>query len=238
LDFQIVKGERIAQIIIVKDPTVTVTETSQLSNTTRNKGGFGSTGKYTPTNKPSATPSPIPMPTVQVQPTTAAAATAIVEHTDNEPICSIDISDDPFIDTQDVLITTKGRHPTQGLILQDSDIWDDRVTIVTCKPGTAATNVLNWRKQLKYGTLLKINNVSITSKKQAETIFSNIDKGIEVRLKIGLDGKLPMNEAQGVPMMYFDQLHTIATHLRHIQGNDHNKRINPEETKQGQNNPI
>jgi dUTP pyrophosphatase len=237
-DFDIVKGERIAQIIIVKDPMVTVKETNELSTTVRNKGGFGSTGKYTPTNKPSATPSPIPMPPVQMQPTTAAAATAIAEHIDNEPICNIDISADPFIDTQDVIITTKGRHPTQGLILQDSDIWDDRVTIVTCKPGMAATNVLNWRKRLKYGTLLQINNVPITSKKQAETIFSNIDKGTEVRLKIGLDGKLPMNEAQGVPMMYFDQLHTIATHLQHIQGNNHNKRINPEETKQGQNNPI
>jgi dUTP pyrophosphatase len=227
----ITKGDRIAQIIIVKDPTVTITPVEELTRTIHNEGGFGSTGKFIPTNKPNDIPTrPILAPTHDPQPTTAAAATAIATDVDNEPVCNIDLSSDPFIDTQDIIITTKGKHPTQGLLLQDSELCDGRVIIVTCKPGTAATNVLNWRKRLKYGTLLQINGVDIDSCKKAESVLSNIAKGTEVRLKVGLDGKLPMNDSQGVPMMYFDQLHTIATHLQQIQGNEHGKRINPNET--------
>lgn len=45
LGWKIRNGERIAQMIIVKDPEVELVETDELSETKRGTGGFGSTGE-------------------------------------------------------------------------------------------------------------------------------------------------------------------------------------------------
>jgi dUTP pyrophosphatase len=44
IDFEIKKGDRIAQIIFEACYTVTLNETNALDNTSRESGGFGSTG--------------------------------------------------------------------------------------------------------------------------------------------------------------------------------------------------
>jgi dUTP pyrophosphatase len=38
-------GERVAQLVIVEIPSVTIIETDELSDTERGDGGFGSTGQ-------------------------------------------------------------------------------------------------------------------------------------------------------------------------------------------------
>ena len=40
------KGDRVAQLVIVELPKVTVTEVQELSSSERGEGGFGSTGKW------------------------------------------------------------------------------------------------------------------------------------------------------------------------------------------------
>ena len=45
LQFQIKKGDRIAQAVVMKLPEVTIVETEELSDTSRGAGGFGSSGK-------------------------------------------------------------------------------------------------------------------------------------------------------------------------------------------------
>lgn len=42
--FQIIEGDRIAQMVIIPIPFVTLVETDELSETNRGAGGFGSTG--------------------------------------------------------------------------------------------------------------------------------------------------------------------------------------------------
>jgi len=84
--------------------------------------------------------------------------------------------------------------------------------MTTCRPGTAATNILNWRKRLKGNTLLKINDIPIHSCKQAEDILNKQENMTDVNITIGLQEKLPMHDDNGIPIMYFDQLATIATH--------------------------
>jgi hypothetical protein len=79
----------------------------------------------------------------RLQPTVAAAAS--MEAIDNEPICNIDLSHDPFFDIQHVPMTIRGNHITQGLILNDSNTWNDRVIITTCQPGTPAAKIKNWQ---------------------------------------------------------------------------------------------
>ena len=44
-DFQVVHGDRIAQLVVSKVVSVSIEETTELSQTKRSQGGFGSTGK-------------------------------------------------------------------------------------------------------------------------------------------------------------------------------------------------
>jgi hypothetical protein len=117
------------------------------------------------------------------------------------------------------------------LILEPSADWDETIIIKTCKPGTAGARIQNWRKRLKNSTLLAINGKNITSVQQAINIFSQIPRKTDVKLSIGLTEKLPMHDSHGTPMMYFDQLNTVATHLEQIKNGDIEKKINPSETR-------
>ena len=45
LDYKINKGDRIAQAIVIKQPTIFFDEVEELDATERGSGGFGSTGK-------------------------------------------------------------------------------------------------------------------------------------------------------------------------------------------------
>jgi dUTP pyrophosphatase len=239
-DIDIKTGDRIAQLVIAKDHNVTIEVKEQLSATIRNENGFGSTGTgklikpgiqqhHMPTSSPSD------IPTLECQPTTAAAATLQDDHT---PVCNVDISHDPFMDTQTASIVIRGNHPTMGLILEDSETWNSRVIISTCKPGTPALKIKNWRKRLKGNTLLKIGQTEITDVKQATEIFAKLPRNEAIDITIGLDEKLPMHDTNGVPMMYFDQLNTIATHLQNIDSGHLDNRINADETSKHTNNPI
>lgn len=156
----------------------------------------------------------------------------------HEPICNIELSPDPFNNIQTVEFSQQGKHPTQGLILQDSDTWNERVQIISCQLGTAASKIHNRRTQLKFSTLLKINGTDITSADQAKTILSSVPAHASIEIQISLQSKVQMHEDNGVPMMYFDQLHTIATHLQQIDSNDMHKRIHPDENKPISNEPI
>ena len=100
--------------------------------------------------------------------------------------------------------------------------------IKCCKPGTAATKILNWRKRLKNSILLDINGTAIQSVEQATAIMSKLQRGVEITLTVGLSEKLPMHDSNGTPMMYFDQLNAIATHLDHIKYGNHHQTINKE----------
>jgi hypothetical protein len=134
----------------------------------------------------------------------------------HEPICNIELSPDPFNNIQTVEFSQQGKHPTQGLILQDSNTWNERVQIISCQLGTAASKIHNRRTQLKFSMLLKTNGTDITSADQAKTILSSVPAHTSIEIQISLQSKVQMHEDNGVPMMYFDQLHTIATHLQQI----------------------
>jgi dUTP pyrophosphatase len=203
----ITKGDRAAQLIIVKDPQVKVEINNDLSTTDRETQGFGSTGKsilskHAP-DKQSLNPlklSSDKLPDIHNQRTTAAAAT--LSDDNHSSVCNIDLSHDPFNDVQSVIITKRGNHDTLGLILDESQTWNDKVIISTCKSGSPAARVKNWIKRLKRSTLLEINGTEITSIQQVKDILLPIKKNTEVTFKVGLMDKLAMHDTNGVPMMY------------------------------------
>ena len=68
--------------------------------------------------------------------------------------------------------------------------------------------------------LLKINNVDITNIKQATTLLKQLTKTStdkDITITVCQDDKQSMHHEEGIPIMYFDQLHTIAKHLHNIQ---------------------
>jgi dUTP pyrophosphatase len=208
------KGDQIAQMIIVQDPSVSLSVTKELSTTARDKAGFGSTGlKDIQSHKDAISDNQFQLPPLPT-PVSTTASTATMSATMHEPICNIDLLPDPFCDTHTIEFSQQGKHPTQGLILQESETWNEQVQIISCQAGTAASKIRNWRLHLKFSTLLKINNIDITSVEQATTILSSVPTHTSIEIQVGLQSKVPMHEDNIVPMVYFDQLHTIATHLQ------------------------
>jgi hypothetical protein len=106
-------GERFAQMVIIKDPAVTITVSHDLQDTIRQDGKFRSTGTKD---------IPSPLPVQQQQSTILAAATM---EDDVEPNIQVEVSTDPFVDIQDIKFTSRGKHPTQGMVLKNSEEWMD-----------------------------------------------------------------------------------------------------------------
>ena len=218
-ELKLSQKERVAQLLIVQDPTVTLNVAHDLGSTSRNTGKFGSTGKHH-----------IDTPTYE--PTTAAAATLFDEvECDTGSHHLVQLSSNPFNDEQEVVMTTLGKHPTQGLVLKQCSEMENRVIITSCKAGTAAAKINNWVKRLKNNVLLKVDNTAINTVDDAQSILNNKPRGTMVKLTIGLLEKLPMHMDNGVPMLYFDQLHAIKQHLDQIKLAHYSEKINPTETK-------
>lgn len=245
-------GDRIAQLIIFELPLVTIEQSEHLTTTAKNTGGFGSTGKAalvedkscTPQstndvtvtkNKPNAINKEITSNTqpmlrrsrrIQCLPTTAQAATLhLIQDSDNDihfPICNIELSNDPFVDTEAISFAPRGNGITQGLQLQDSLMWNNIVEITGCRLGTATRRIHKWRKRLKDATLLKINNIEVTSSITARKILQEhwMKKSKKnIQLTLAVDEQQSIHYEEGVPIMYFDQLSTIADHLNCIKQN-------------------
>jgi hypothetical protein len=229
---QINKGDRIAQLLIIKDPPVKMEIVDNIGATERAEQGFGSTGtRDVLKHKDKIHHSPTPLPKLSgiQQSTTAAAAT--LHAPDHEPICNIDISHNPFSDIQKAEMEIRGNYKTKGLILENCQQRQSTVIIKTCKQGTPATRIRNLRKRLKNSQLLSIDGVTVDDVKTAEKILQNAKPKTTVVLEIGLSEKLPMHDDHGILMMYFDQLNTIATHLEHIKTNNADVTIDLSENK-------
>lgn len=206
---------------------------NELTATNRDQAGFGSTGK-TKIDLPQPPLQPVNINNMQ-QHTTAAAATTIAPTTTPEddlyviskddddiydilPCCNIELSTYPFLNSKTIELTTKGNHPTQGLELLQMDEWENRILITGCKAGTAPRNVRNWIKRIKHSFLLKVNNIDITTVEQATEIIrkATLMQEPTISITVSPHEKASIHHEEGVPMLYFDQLATIADHLNNI----------------------
>ena len=214
-EFTVHPGMRIGQLIIFKLPDLTITECDTLSSTKQNTNGFGSTG--------------IDDILLNKQPIDTSSSPAAAAKIDANHLTSTDIdeddtiaynvicSDDPFMDYEDIQIPVQGKHPTQGLVLTKCPYFTNRVIITGIQPGTSPRHVKNWLKRIKHSHLLKINDHPITSPEQASTILSNaIQQNKYFKIRVSQDQRIPIHQDKGLPMLYFDQLSTIAQHLKDI----------------------
>ena len=152
---------------------------------------------------------------------TTAAAARLTDHAHDElhlPHCNVELSCDPFMDSENITIQVRGQHPTQGLMLRDSALWDERVQIEGCHLGTASRRVPKWIQRLKGGLLITVNGINITSTKQATQLISKAvnNKEENIYIRVSPEERAAIHHDEGVPMLYFDQLVTIAEHLHDI----------------------
>ena len=230
---------RIAQLIIFKLPDIDLIKTHTLNPSIRNKAGFGSTGlkdivqqdNTSITNKTTS------------MPVHAAAATLFDNSTDeyDDSVTKYNVicSNNPFTDFEEIQIPVRGKHKTQGFILEQCPHFNSHVIIKSIQPGTAPRNIKHWIQRIKHCHLLQINNIPITSTEQANNIFQDITKEKKkYTIRVSQDQRNPIHHDHGLPMLYFDQLSTIARHLNNIKTLQDNKSRHPiskiDESKQQQ----
>lgn len=210
--FTIQQSERFAQLTIIQDPSTTINISSELNNTSRNDGKFGSTG----TGRIDA-------------PTTAAAAQ--LEANIDKDIQLVSLSANPYIDEIEVTLSKKGNHPHLGFELMQSDQWNDEINILSCQSGTPAARLPRWRTRIRNNVLLTVNHQNVQNIQQVTDIISQSAPKANITFTIGILEKQAMNEDQGIPMLFHDQLVTIASHLQHIKSNQLETKVNPSEQK-------
>ena len=212
-DFKVDCGDRIAQMVLHNVPAVEIEVNGDLSETVRDDGGFGSTGKKDIKQRRR----------VRFESDQDSLATI-------RSLSNVTLSDDPFMDVIEVSISNTGKHPTLGLQLKESDQWYDTVEVEDCKRATPAAKVHRWRTRLKKNTILAVNGREVTTASDVAKIFSECNSNDQHTLRIGLQERLSMNDDDGVPMLYFDQLQMVGKHLDDIKYDRHdNSQVpNPE----------
>ena len=227
-EFKITKGQRIAQLIVVPTPALQSVTTNTLERITRGDKGFGSTGTHSLINAEEIPPSTTAAAAKIHQPVDQSIPPQYRHHEPSEsPIYNIELSSSPFHNLENIRIPISGKHNTQGLILTQCDSYDNRVNITGIHPGTSPRRIKNWIQRIKNSTLIAINHTEIKSVNQANDILHSIvhahsNKTCSPKstptftITVAAREKKSMHHDEGIPMLYFDQLATIAKHLDSI----------------------
>ena len=221
--FEITQGMRIAQLIIFHIPNIELLTSDNLTETNRNTKGFGSSGTHKLLHNNIPTQS-----NPNINPTHAAAAkmddNSILD--DDTIPYNVICSNDPFTDSEVIKIPVRGKHVTQGLILEHCPIFQDRIVIKSIQPGTSPRNIKRWIHRIKNCHLLQINDTLVHSVAQANKILNNITKNDRYfKITVSQDQRTNIHPDNGLPMLYFDQLSTISRHLHHIKALNDNDTI-------------
>ena len=124
---EIMKHQRVAQLVVKQISMPSVTQVQQLSTTEQNQQGFGSTEARKPhTSNPSTSDISYPTkPTVTVM--------------DVEDF-GFDFTTNPFENEIEITIESKGDHPTLGLDIAMNEKFE-KVQILSCQKGTPAGKI-------------------------------------------------------------------------------------------------
>ena len=150
-------------------------EDTSLNSTERHDAGFGST------NEPQEVVAPV-VGSMKVQP----------NKTSNEPVISdipielphnIFFSTDPYNNHLKHTVDITGTHKTLGLELK-KDVYTGRLQLQACTSGTPVARIPKWRSQLVNSTVLKVNDVPVTTIPEVEQIINNMPINKESKVTI------------------------------------------------------
>ena len=207
---QIQPGQKIAQLIFERICYPTFDKTSTLSTTQRNEKGFGSTDSSITTNS-SGDPSSITVPC-----TTTAIVPYVRALYDKSPILELcNSSNGPTIKVD---IRVKGKHPTLGLML-DNTKTVDQLFLRHCEKGNPAARIPRWRSTLRNSILHKVNSTIVTTKQQVIDSISaaRTNKVKQIQLTFITPSKIAIHPQRGTPTLYLDQIDFITDTLNTMQ---------------------
>jgi dUTP pyrophosphatase len=191
--FNVNRGDRIAQILVipVQHPTINLTE--HLENTNRAAHGFGSTGQNAIIRTTTCTMEALELP------------------------FDIYLSLDPFDLIQQIIIPVKGDHPTLGLNLTQCSARN-RLRLIDMHPGTPGSRLPKWRSVLRNAYLISVQDSQITTLEDVKQAIQHARSlgTLKINCKFAVVKSYGIHLHEGIPQLYFDQLNTIAQHLQAI----------------------
>jgi len=231
--FRVKIGDRIAQLILHHIAEPTIQECSELDATTRDNGGFGSTGYEAeapvihhldargttiPPNILDANPAAIPPQTVQ-------EFTECILRDDGIKPYEIWLSSDPFDQTLTVSIDVKGDHPTLGLVLTRCPDRN-RPQLKDMATSTPGARIKKWRSTLRNAYLLKLNNLPVTTVDEVINVISNArkDKLFKLQGTFATEKCYGVHPIDGNLTLYFDQMDAFAKHV-YAADQEHRERL-------------
>ena len=138
--------------------------------------------------------------------------------TDITPPYHISLGTDPFDDVIEIEISTRGKHPTLGMHLNDNRNLGERMQLLDIASSSPAARIPRWRSTLRSSPPLSIDNSPVSTQQDLEAAIRTARQQDlpHVKIKFGLMQKTAMNPQDGVPIVFHDQLNIIAQHLTDI----------------------
>jgi hypothetical protein len=139
-------------------------------------------------------------------------------------IINVEMSLDIFSPSTKEIVDINMSHPTLGFKFQLTQMAAQPI-IKSCKSGTQAAKLKNWRSRIRHGTIQAIDSEYVNT---IENIHLTIQWFLEsnqtkCKITIGHHKIAQPLMASGIPQVHFDQLHAIAPHLHACgYGKDHN----------------
>lgn len=123
----------------------------------------------------------------------------------------------------------KGNHSLQGLNFLASSKWDNQIIINNCKIGSSCCHIKDWTKRIKHSTLLAINGQPVSTISDATQLLNQLVKTKTENHKLSITASATKEQSihyeEGIPMLFFDQLSTIANHLSEIKYNTRSSKV-------------
>ena len=222
IDQYIQMGDKIAQMIPELASKPILKSVSDLSMTTRNFCGFGSTGTTWNQDTPKVHHK-LHLPTSQIDSVpVAAAATSLSLDTDAfsdlhlafDMPYNIDFSENPFEFFYNREINISGEHPSLGLILEQCENLA-LPRLKTCLKSTPAAKLPRWRSELKQSYMLSVNGSAVSTCAQVIAAISaaRTRKETTILVTFGSFKEISHNSQLGIPQLFHDQMNVIAKHL-------------------------
>jgi len=141
-------------------------------------------------------------------------------HPNIKPPYRIYMSSDPFEDTIEIEIGTRGDHYTLGLFVSNKKDIGNQPQLLDCQKSTPVARILKWRPKLCNSFPISINGTKILSKQDIIRLVKDArTKNKSSIYEFAIIRKIAMHPQMGIPILYHNQLNVIATHMAEIKDN-------------------
>ena len=217
--FHVNVGDRIAQLVLYYIGTPRILQVDELNTTTRQDGGFGSTGINTMITRPLINAVNEPVNILDTNPipdtpnTLTDMCTQITAQEGIKPY-HIWLSPDPFDKRLNIAIDVRRDHPTLGLITTMCQ-FRNRVQLVNMEKSTPGARIPKWRSTLRHAYIIGVDGALISNAADLQQAIHKArqTKQIKLHVTFATEQRHGIHSVDGNLSMYFDQMNACAKHI-------------------------